>query len=243
MRPAYFDAIRNASSPAARCSSVSPSAALNWVGRIGIATPSVDFPGSEATFIPIGIQVDLFISGSLADRPRSPQNARGAHAAHPRTCPPRPPIRAADVAGVTGVGPVSRVVPVGPLGPSAGSCARRSSVTARRPLSSSPRAGAAGLRRWTYRQLLDDAEAAAPTHCCDGSRRASTWAVWAPNSAEWLVLEFGIALAGMVLVTVNPAFRAAEVRHVLATSRAAGLFLVSEYRGNPMRATVDFLAR
>jgi fatty-acyl-CoA synthase len=102
------------------------------------------------------------------------------------------------------------------------------------------RAGAAGLRRWTYRQLLDDAEAAARALL----RRFAPGdhvAVWAPNSAEWLVLEFGIALAGMVLVTVNPAFRAAEVRHVLATSRAAGLFLVSEYRGNPMRATVDSL--
>jgi fatty-acyl-CoA synthase len=89
-------------------------------------------------------------------------------------------------------------------------------------------------RRWSYRQLLAEAEAAARALL----RRFAPGdpvAVWAPNSAEWLVLQFGVALAGMVLVPVNPAFRAAEARHVLAASRAVGLFgahaLVAEHRG------------
>jgi fatty-acyl-CoA synthase len=102
------------------------------------------------------------------------------------------------------------------------------------------RAGVARVRRWTYRELLAEAEATAQALL----RRFAPGdhvAVWAPNSAEWLILEFGIALAGMVLVTVNPAFKAAEVRHVLAASRASGLFLVAEYRGNPMREVLDSL--
>lgn len=93
-------------------------------------------------------------------------------------------------------------------------------------------------RRWTYRQLLDDAEAAARALL----RRftpGDAVAVWAPNSAEWLVLQFGVALAGMVLVPVNPALRSAEARHVLSVSRAVGLFLVAERRGHPVRAGVE----
>ena len=63
-------------------------------------------------------------------------------------------------------------------------------------------------------------------------------AVWANNIPEWVLLEFGAALAGLTLVTVNPANRAAELGHVLEHSGADGLFLVDEYRGNPMAATV-----
>ena len=58
-------------------------------------------------------------------------------------------------------------------------------------------------------------------------------AVWAQNIPEWVMLEFGCAMAGVVLVTVNPAFRAHEVKYVLTQSRSAGLFVVPEHRGNP----------
>lgn len=102
------------------------------------------------------------------------------------------------------------------------------------------RAGLPGPRRWTYRELLDEAETTARALLARFSP-GDHIAVWAPNSVEWLFLEFGIALAGMVLVTVNPAFRTAEVRHVLSASRATGLFLVSDYRGNPMRRVAEEL--
>ena len=55
--------------------------------------------------------------------------------------------------------------------------------------------------------------------------------MWAGNIPEWVVLEFGAALAGLTLVTVNPALRLSEARHVLSDSQAAGVFLVREYRG------------
>ena len=47
-------------------------------------------------------------------------------------------------------------------------------------------------------------------------------------------MEYGYALAGLVLVTANPSFQAGELRYVLEQSRAVGLFLVSSHRGNPM---------
>ena len=64
-------------------------------------------------------------------------------------------------------------------------------------------------------------------------------AVWAQNLPEWMMLEFGAGMAGMVLVTVNPAFRANEVQYVLKQSRAAGVFVVNNFRGNPMLETVQ----
>src|SRR5450755_2809812 len=39
--------------------------------------------------------------------------------------------------------------------------------------------------------------------------------VWATNCVEWLLLQFGCAAAGMILVNVNPAYRSHELSFVL----------------------------
>ena len=64
-------------------------------------------------------------------------------------------------------------------------------------------------------------------------------AVWAPNIPEWILLELGAGLAGIVLVTVNPAYKPKELDYVLRQSGAAGIFLVPEFRGNPMAASLE----
>src|ERR1700686_2154441 len=63
-------------------------------------------------------------------------------------------------------------------------------------------------------------------------------AVWAPNLPEWVFLEFGAAMAGVTLVTVNPAFCPRELEYVLKQSGASGVFLLPEYRGNQMAASL-----
>jgi len=91
--------------------------------------------------------------------------------------------------------------------------------------------------RWTYAGLLAEAEQAAralTARFAPGERVA----VWAPNLPEWVILEYAAGLAGLVLVTVNPALRAAELSYVLNQSGAAGIFLVPEFR-SPM---AEFLA-
>ncbi|WP_435211250.1 AMP-binding protein [Streptomyces sp. bgisy034] len=78
-------------------------------------------------------------------------------------------------------------------------------------------------RTWTYAELLGDAEAVAHallTHFHPGERAA----VWSANSPEWVLLELGAALAGITLVTVNPAYRSTELEFVLRQSRAQGIF-------------------
>jgi fatty-acyl-CoA synthase len=91
-------------------------------------------------------------------------------------------------------------------------------------------------RRWTFSQLLADAEhvAAALLERFEPGERV---AVWAPNIPEWQLLLYGCGLAGLVLVTVNPAYKARELHYVLANSGAAGLFAMDEYRGHDALAT------
>jgi fatty-acyl-CoA synthase len=88
-------------------------------------------------------------------------------------------------------------------------------------------------RRWTYAELLEDSERLAralASRYAPGERLC----VWAPNTPEWVLVEYAAALAGLTLVTANPAYKPRELKFVLEQSRAVGLFLVGEYRGNPM---------
>jgi fatty-acyl-CoA synthase len=91
---------------------------------------------------------------------------------------------------------------------------------------------------WTYAALLRDAERAALALLARFAPGEHI-AVYAPNCAEWLLLELGAGLAGMVLVTVNPACRARELDYILRQSRSAGLFHVTGFRGNPMSEWVE----
>jgi len=93
-------------------------------------------------------------------------------------------------------------------------------------------------RRWTFDSLLRDAEDVAH-FLLARFRPGEHVAVWAPNSPEWVLLEFGAALAGLTLVTVNPAYQAQELAYVLSQSDAVGLFTVREYRQRNLPAVVD----
>jgi fatty-acyl-CoA synthase len=95
-------------------------------------------------------------------------------------------------------------------------------------------------RQWTYAELYAQSLRAAQALRArfePGERVA----IWAHNIPEWIMTEFGAAMAGVILVTVNPGLRSSEVEYVLKQSRAAGVMVVPEFRGNPMLATVEAL--
>lgn len=92
-------------------------------------------------------------------------------------------------------------------------------------------------RRWTYAGLLEEAERTARA-LLGRFEPGARVAVWANNIPEWILLETGAALAGLTLATANPSLRAAELRHVLGVSRASGIFLLEEYRGNSLASAL-----
>lgn len=96
----------------------------------------------------------------------------------------------------------------------------------------------AARKQWTYAEFLADAERVARALLArfePGDRIA----IWAPNSAEWIVLQQGISLAGMVLVALNPAYRTREMQYVLHQSGAVAVFCIDSYRGFEMRSMVE----
>ena len=101
--------------------------------------------------------------------------------------------------------------------------------------------GAAG-RKWTYSDLLTTADQLARSLTCRFASGEKV-VIWAPNISEWIVMEYACGLAGLVLVTANPSFQANELRYVLEQSGAVALFMVDEFRGNPMREIAGKAAR
>ena len=93
-------------------------------------------------------------------------------------------------------------------------------------------------RRWSFTSLLDGAEQVARALLGRFSTGEHV-AVWAANCPEWVLIEFGAALAGITLVAVNPAYLAKELAYVLAQSQAVGLLVQPEYRGRNLASVVE----
>ena len=92
-------------------------------------------------------------------------------------------------------------------------------------------------RRWTFAELLARAEGVAgelARHLAPGERLA----LWAGTNPECWMVVYGAALAGLVLVPVNPGLRRSEVEHVLRNSQAAGVVVGEPYRGNELEAVL-----
>jgi len=90
-------------------------------------------------------------------------------------------------------------------------------------------------RRWTYTELLGEAENCAHW-LLESYAPGERICIWAPNVPEWVIVQYGAALAGLVLVTANPALRAGELRYVLRQSQAVGLIHADSFRGTDMTA-------
>ena len=99
----------------------------------------------------------------------------------------------------------------------------------------------AELRQMSWGQLLDAAERAAGLALGRVSP-GDPIAVWAPNSPDWVVAEYGAALAGTPLVPINSALTDAEAAYQLRQSGARLLLVAETYRGVPLRERATALA-
>ncbi|PJE05992.1 class I adenylate-forming enzyme family protein [Mycobacterium sp.] len=96
-----------------------------------------------------------------------------------------------------------------------------------------------GLReRMTYRALLDEATLVADA-LLNLTPRGSRIALWAPNVIEWPILQYGAALAGVVLVALNPTLREDELHYALDHSESTLVLHADANRNYDMAAVVQ----
>nr|MDQ2718093.1 AMP-binding protein [Chloroflexota bacterium] len=104
-----------------------------------------------------------------------------------------------------------------------------------------PEFGGALDIRWTYQEYRERADQVARCLLALGLNKGHHIAVWAGNLPEWLLLQMAAAKIGVILVTVNPAFRGQEVEYVLKQGAVSALFFMERIRDHDCLATVRSL--
>lgn len=99
------------------------------------------------------------------------------------------------------------------------------------------RHGTGEQARLTYGQLYDEACRVA-TALAGLTEPGDFVALWAPNVVEWPIIEYGAALAGVVLVALNPVLRRPELEYALQHSRSTVLLHADRSRGYDLAAVV-----
>jgi fatty-acyl-CoA synthase len=84
--------------------------------------------------------------------------------------------------------------------------------------------------RATYRQLWEETSVIARALLALGIQTGDRVGIWAPNRFEWVVAQYATARAGAILVNINPAYKAAELRHALRQSGVRLLLLARGFR-------------
>jgi acyl-CoA synthetase (AMP-forming)/AMP-acid ligase II len=82
-----------------------------------------------------------------------------------------------------------------------------------------------GPLRLTFGQVVQRIRCAAGAFVGLGVDKGDRIAVWAPNSAEWIIAAFGLLTAGGVLVPVNTRFKTEEAGDVIERSGAKAVLV------------------
>ena len=70
--------------------------------------------------------------------------------------------------------------------------------------------------RWTWTQFAERVDALAAGFLALGLERGARIGIWSLNRPEWTLTQFAAARAGLILVTINPAYRLSELEFALA---------------------------
>ena len=86
--------------------------------------------------------------------------------------------------------------------------------------------------RLSYRQFHAEVERVAAGLLALGLQRGDRIGIWAPNRAEWVILQFAAPKAGLILVNINPAYRVHELEFALNKVSCKALVLPRRFKSS-----------
>ena len=101
--------------------------------------------------------------------------------------------------------------------------------------------------RWSYARFLEEVDRVARGLIAAGVGTGDRVGIWSPNRAEWVLTQYATARIGVILVTINPAYRVSELTYAVQTSGvrmlvAARSFKSSDYEEMVTRARPEMTA-
>lgn len=86
--------------------------------------------------------------------------------------------------------------------------------------------------RWTYSEFRDRVHELARGLLGLGLTKGDRLGIWAPNRAEWVLTQFASAEIGLVLVTINPGYRADELAYALRKVQCKAVICASTFKSS-----------
>ena len=93
-----------------------------------------------------------------------------------------------------------------------------------------------GPLRLTFSEVVGRIRCAAGAFADLGVGKGDRVAIWAPNSAEWIIAAFGLLTAGGVLVPVNTRFKTDEAADIITRSKAKAVLVQKGFLGQDYTA-------
>jgi acyl-CoA synthetase (AMP-forming)/AMP-acid ligase II len=88
-----------------------------------------------------------------------------------------------------------------------------------------------GSLRLSFTELTDRIRRAAGAFAELGVEKGDRVAIWAPNSAQWMIAAFGLLTAGGILVPVNTRFKTEEAADIINRSGARAVLVEKGFLG------------
>lgn len=96
--------------------------------------------------------------------------------------------------------------------------------------------------RWTWREFGEKVDALALGFLSLGLQKGDRVGIWSPNRPEWLLTQYATARAGLILVTINPAYRLSELEYVLNKVGARALVTAERFKASDYLDMLETLA-
>ncbi|MCU4163285.1 AMP-binding protein [Carboxylicivirga caseinilyticus] len=84
--------------------------------------------------------------------------------------------------------------------------------------------------RASYKEFWEQVEEVAKGILSYGVKKGDRVGIWSPNRYEWVLVQFATCRIGVIMVNVNPAYKAAELKYALKQSEISLLIMSKGFR-------------
>jgi len=96
--------------------------------------------------------------------------------------------------------------------------------------------------RWTWDEFAERVDALAAGFLALGLERGARIGIWSLNRPEWTLTQFAAAKAGLILVTINPAYRLSELEFALTKVGCAAIVTATAFKTSNYMEMLNTLA-
>jgi len=84
----------------------------------------------------------------------------------------------------------------------------------------------------TYPSLFQKSQRIAAAFIHLGFKKGDRIGIYSPNNYQWMIVQYAAAMAGLVLVNINPAYQSSELKFALNKVQCKGIITASQFKSS-----------